>query len=82
VLASNVTSLPEVTGKAAVLLPPDEPGAWKEAALRLLRDDAQQRALAELGRERALRYTWDDCARSTLAVYRRVLEKPAQGLKR
>lgn len=82
VLASNVTSLPEVTGKAAVLLPPDDLGAWREAALRLLRDEALQRSLAETGRERALRYTWDDCARLTLAVYRRVLDKSGRSITR
>ncbi len=82
VLASNVTSLPEVTGKAAVLLPPDDLGAWREATLRLLRDEGLQRSLTETGRERALRYTWDDCARLTLAVYRRVLEKSARDIKR
>jgi glycosyltransferase involved in cell wall biosynthesis len=75
VLASNVSALPEVTGKAALLLPPDDLNAWREATLRLLRDDGLQRSLAETGRERALRFTWDNCARLTLAVYRRVLEK-------
>jgi glycosyltransferase involved in cell wall biosynthesis len=33
--------------------------------------------LVGLGRERAARFTWDDCARRTLAVYRRVLELPS-----
>lgn len=75
VLTSNVTSLPEVAGEAAVLLPPDDEEAWYEAILRILRDDAQRQQLVEKGRERAMRYTWEDCARRTLAVYRRVLEK-------
>jgi glycosyltransferase involved in cell wall biosynthesis len=75
VLSANTTSLPEVAGEAAVLLPPDDAEAWREAILRLLRDDAQRLSLVEKGRERAARYTWDDCARRTLAVYRRVLEK-------
>lgn len=75
VLSANTTSLPEVAGEAAVLLPPDDAEAWREAVLRLLRDEAQRKSLVEKGRERAARYTWDDCARRTLAVYRRVMEK-------
>lgn len=75
VIASNVSALPEVTGEAAILVPPDELEAWDEAVLRLLRDDPLRRSLVEKGRERVARYTWDDCARRTLAVYRRVLEK-------
>ncbi len=75
VIASNVSALPEVTGEAAILVPPDDLQAWNEAVLRLLRDDRLRRSLVEKGRERVARYTWDDCARRTLAVYRRVLEK-------
>ncbi len=79
VVASNVSALPEVTGEAALLVPPEDPQAWAEAVLRLLRDDRLRKSLVEKGRERASRYTWDDCARRTLAVYRRVLEKPRSG---
>jgi glycosyltransferase involved in cell wall biosynthesis len=75
VIASNVSALPEVAGEAAILVPPDDLPAWNEAVLRLLRDDRLRRSLVEKGRERVSRYTWDDCARRTLAVYRRVLEK-------
>jgi glycosyltransferase involved in cell wall biosynthesis len=75
VLSSNVSALPEVTGEAAILLPPDDLQAWSDAALRVLRDERLHRSLVEKGRERASRYTWDACAMRTLAVYRRVLEK-------
>lgn len=75
VVASNVSALPEVTGEAAVLVPPEDQRAWTEAVLRLLRDERLRRSLVEKGRERASRYTWDTCATRTLAVYRRVLEK-------
>jgi glycosyltransferase involved in cell wall biosynthesis len=77
VVSSNVSALPEVTGEAALLVPPNEPQAWLEAVLRLSRDDRLRRGLVEKGRERASRYTWDACAARTLAVYRRVLEKSA-----
>ncbi|WP_426731710.1 glycosyltransferase family 4 protein [Myxococcus faecalis] len=77
VLAADATALPEVVGGAALRLPPDDPDAWREATLRILRDDALRSELMELGRERAARFTWDECARRTVAVYRRVLENRA-----
>ncbi len=77
VLAADATALPEVVGGAALKLPPDDAAAWRETTLRVLRDDVLRAELIELGRERAARFTWDDCARRTLAVYRRVLETPS-----
>ncbi|NMO22655.1 glycosyltransferase family 4 protein [Pyxidicoccus fallax] len=74
VIVSDATALPEVVGGAALRLPPDDATTWRETTLRLLRDDVLRGELVELGRERAARFSWDDCARRTLAVYRRVLE--------
>ncbi|HEX8538019.1 MAG TPA: glycosyltransferase, partial [Cystobacter sp.] len=74
VVAARATSLPEVVGEAALLLPPDDAGAWKETAMKLTRDESLRRSLAEKGRERAARFTWEDCAQRTLATYRRALE--------
>lgn len=73
VIASRASALPEVVGEAGVLLPPDDPAAWKEAVLRLGRDEALRRELAELGIERAARFSWEDCARKTFAAYERAL---------
>ncbi|MFP2910829.1 hypothetical protein ACLESD_38500 [Pyxidicoccus sp. 3LFB2] len=77
VLAADATALPEVVGAAALRLSPDDPALWRETTLRVLRDEVLRSELIELGRERAARFSWDDCARRTLAVYRRVLEAPS-----
>jgi glycosyltransferase involved in cell wall biosynthesis len=74
VVASRATSLPEVVGEAALLLPPNDASAWKDTAQRLVRDDVLRRELSARGRERAALFSWDDCARRTLATYRRALE--------
>jgi glycosyltransferase involved in cell wall biosynthesis len=74
VVAARTSSLPEVVGEAGLLLPAEEPDAWREAALKLLRDEALRHTLGERGRERAARFTWEDCAVRTLATYRRALE--------
>jgi glycosyltransferase involved in cell wall biosynthesis len=77
VLASNTSSLPEVAGQAALLVPPEDLRAWRDTTLRLLRDESLRQTLVEKGRDRAAHFTWEDCARRTLAAYRRVLERPA-----
>lgn len=77
VLAANGSAVHEVTGDAALLLSPDDAAAWREALLRLLRDEPQRRELVARGLERAARFSWDDCARRTLAAYGRALEAPA-----
>ncbi len=79
VLSSDTSALPEVVGNAALKLSPDDAPAWRDAALRVLRDDVLRRELVELGRERVAHFTWEDCARRTLAVYRRALEAPSPG---
>jgi glycosyltransferase involved in cell wall biosynthesis len=73
VIAAAAGAHLETTGSAALLVPPDEPQAWLDAARRLFRDEAERRRLAEAGKERAALYSWDDCARRTLEVYRRAL---------
>ena len=74
VVAARAASLPEIAGEAALLLPPDDARAWKDAVLRLSRDEALRRELSLKGRERAARFSWEDCAQRTLATYRRALE--------
>ncbi len=73
VIASNAASLPEVAGEAAQLLPPEDQDAWQAMTLRVIRDDRLRREMVERGIARAARFTWDECARRTLAVYARVL---------
>lgn len=73
VLASDATSIPEVVGDAALLLPPTDVGAWTEA-LEHLADSASERdRLSHRGVERAARFSWRRTAEETAAVYREVL---------
>lgn len=76
VIASSSGAHPEVVGGAGLLVPADNPLAWREACLRVHRDETLRRELAKAGPERAARASWDDCARQTLQVYRRSLGLP------
>lgn len=76
VIVSSSGAHPEVVGGAGILVRPDNSIAWREACLRVFRDEALRRELAAAGIERATRASWDDCARQTLQVYRRALGLP------
>ena len=70
VLTSNVSSLPEVAGEAAVLVDPADVHAIAKALSELV-DDADLRAvLSAAGVARASRFTWEATARATAAVLR------------
>ena len=73
VLCSNSSSLPEVAGDAAWLLPPTDAAAWAGALDEALTAPATRARLAEAGRARAAAFTWQATAEQTYEVYRRVL---------
>ncbi|MGV6397857.1 glycosyltransferase family 4 protein [Pseudomonas caspiana] len=75
VIASNSTSLPEVTGDAAWPVDPYDVDSISAAMLDLLSDPQQRAAKIELGLARAHHYTWQECARQTIDVYRKVLAR-------
>lgn len=79
VVCSDASSLPEVAGDAAVLVPPLDAGRMAEAMRRLLDDEAARRSLREKGLARAGRFTWEATARATLAAYRDALSSPPAG---
>jgi glycosyltransferase involved in cell wall biosynthesis len=70
VVTSNVSSMPEVAGDAAVMVDP-----WSVSDIaRGMREAIDRRAeLVEAGRRRAARRTWRDVARETVAVYEAAL---------
>jgi glycosyltransferase involved in cell wall biosynthesis len=73
---SNATALPEVAGDAAELFDPLDTSAIASALQRLLVDEEHAARLAERGRQRAATFTWERCARDTLAAYERALSDP------
>ena len=74
VLTSNVSSLPEVAGEAAVLVSPTDSEAIAHGLTCLLEQTSLQTELRERGYEQVKQFSWDRCARETLEVYRQVYE--------
>lgn len=70
VVCGNGSSLPEVAGDAAALVPPDDEGEIAAAVVRVLTDPAHAAALRERGLHRAAQFSWERTARLTLDAYR------------
>jgi glycosyltransferase involved in cell wall biosynthesis len=73
VLTSNRSSLPEVAGDAAVLVDPDDPADIALGLERMLSDRGLRSGMIEKGFDNVRRFSWDRCARETVAVYRRAI---------
>ena len=74
VVAANRTSIPEITGDAAVLVDPDDVPAVAASLHAVLHDDTLRGRLIAAGRARLPRFRWDTAATETLDL----LEEAAQ----
>ncbi|MEO8287846.1 MAG: glycosyltransferase family 1 protein [Chloroflexota bacterium] len=68
VLASTASSVPEVAGDAAIMLDPTDASAWARAVQKIMEDQTLRADLSQRGLARAAEFTWEKCARQTLAV--------------
>jgi glycosyltransferase involved in cell wall biosynthesis len=73
VLASTGGALPEVVGEAGEIEPSWDSADWTSHIESLLRDPSKLATMSESGRVRERLFTWEDTARATLSVYRKVL---------
>jgi len=76
VVTSNMSSLPEVVGNAAVLVNPENVFEIMRATHRVLVDSTLREKLKVRGYERAKHFSWDESARRILKVYREVAGAP------
>ena len=73
VITSNVSSLPEVVGDAAMLIDPYEPDAIAGAMRRVLMEDRLRDDMRERGLARAREFSWDRSVRRVRQIYEEVL---------
>lgn len=73
VITSHVSSLPEITGGAALLIDPRSLSEMRAALERLLTSPSECARLAATGRARAQRFRWDAAARQSLAFFEKIL---------
>lgn len=73
VVTSNISSLPEVAGDAALMVNPYDVNAITEAIKRILEDDELRQLLIKRGLDQAKRFTWQQSARKLRQIYEQVL---------
>jgi glycosyltransferase involved in cell wall biosynthesis len=73
VVTTNVSSLPEVVGDAALTVDPHNVEALAGAIHRLLHDVDLRTRLREMGFARARMFTWERAAEKTLRIYDQLL---------
>jgi len=69
VVTSNVSSLPEVAGDAAILVDPYDPDALADAMLRVLTDESLRKNLRRRGIERARQFSWEQSVGRIRRIY-------------
>lgn len=70
VITSNVSSLPEVVGDAALTVNPYDTLALAETILKVLSDDSLRLDLSNKGLRHSVKYNWDTITAQILKVYR------------
>ncbi len=71
VVAADTSALPEVVGEAGLLVPPLDIEVWADVLDRLWQDEALRNDLQTRGFAQAKRFTWQQAAEETMAIYRR-----------
>jgi glycosyltransferase involved in cell wall biosynthesis len=69
VVTSDVSSLPEITGDAALLIDPNDERALANALIEIVNDERLRAELREKGIAQAKKFTWRDAAEKTLRLY-------------
>ena len=75
VITSNTSSMPEIGGKEAILINPENPNEMTEKMLQLENDQAFYDQQKKIGLERAQLFSWRETAEQLLTVYDSVYKK-------
>jgi glycosyltransferase involved in cell wall biosynthesis len=73
VVGSNASSIPEIVGDAGMLVDPHDARAMAGALIAVCTEDALHDDLSERALKQAARFSWEKCARETVAAYESVM---------
>lgn len=82
VITSNVSSLPEVAGNAAILVDPMDVQAMSEAVCTLQQNAADRTELIDKGLARAKEFTWQRAAEKIALIYEDLVNARSNGASR
>ena len=72
ILASNVSSIPEVVGDAALLFDPYDINKIANVIGRAITDKDLKQKLVQRGFEQIKKYSWENTAKEILGVFKKV----------
>ena len=73
IVTSNISSMPEVAGDAAIYVDPKDSSAIAHALMQVASSAETRSRLIANGRAQALKFSWERCAAETYAVYKNLL---------
>lgn len=73
VIASNITSIPEVLDGSADLIDPHNAESITNSILKILEDDSYRESLISKGLKKSSSLSWDKTAKQTLEVYSKII---------
>jgi glycosyltransferase involved in cell wall biosynthesis len=79
VITSNISSLPEVVGDAALLIDPMNAAAIADAIARVLTDEPLRASLIARGHERVKAFSWERSVARIRQIYQDVVAEGAHG---
>lgn len=69
-ITSNISSVPEIAGEAAVLVDPEKIEEITDALKKIIEDHGLRKRLGEAGIVQAKKFSWKKCAEETLMIYK------------
>lgn len=75
VITSKISSLPEVAGKAAILVDPNNINEISEAIGKIRKDDKIKELVIKAGFQQVKKFNWQKTAEETIKIYEKILEK-------
>jgi len=78
VITSNVSSMPEIAGKAAILVNPQSEKEIADAINTIIKDNKLRKKLIKVGFENAQKFSWKKCAQETKRLYKKYLNRTSK----
>lgn len=75
VVTSNISSMPEVAGKAALLVDPENTKSIANGLQRLLEHKNEADDLSKMAKKQAEKFSWEKTALQTLKVFEEIVKK-------
>lgn len=75
-ITTDTTSIPEVSGQAATLLPPDDVESWAQNMLNLVNFPEKRAKLQDLALQQAKKFSWQESAKQLSELYEKVATYP------